>query len=308
MAKDAEAPSLKTSIGKTAYAYLNGDVVMEDDAVVSIRDRGFLYGDAIFETLRSYGGRPFMLRDHLERLTASAQALGIGTRYTIDELERAVIRLLEVNKLKDAYIRITLSRGEGGEGLTPSEFSSPTLLIVSRPFRLYPGELYENGMRLILSDYRRSTTNPVTQHKTANFLTAILARQEALKKGGQDALFLNTDGDVCEGTVWNIFMVEGLRVVTPPLSANLLPGIIRSLVLKICGETGIAAAEELFPASRLMEADEAFITNSLMEIMPVAAIDNRKIGAQVPGKITRDLMEAYKKLTQTVPLRGRAYH
>ncbi|MFQ5957673.1 MAG: aminotransferase class IV, partial [Candidatus Brocadiales bacterium] len=154
----------------------------------------------------------------------------------------------------------------------------------------------------IISDYRRSTSNPIARHKTANFLTGILARQEASRKDdNQDALFLNTDGDVCEGTVWNIFMVEGARVVTPSITANILPGITRKAVLNVCTEKGVATSEELFPADRLLEADEVFITSSLMEIMPVATIANHQIGTKIPGKITRRLMRAYTELTKAVP-------
>ncbi len=296
------SPSEPDSVA-TAYVYLNGNIITEDKATVSIRDRGFLYGDAIFETLRSYDGRPFMLDEHLERLAASADALGISTGQTLrtqEELRGAVARLLESNKLKNAYIRITLSRGAGGtggEGLLPAETSSPTLVIESRPFRPYPDESYKEGMRLIISGYRRSTTNPVMRHKTANFLPAILARREAAKRGGQDALFLNTEGNVCEGTVWNFFMVEAGSVITPPVTANLLPGITRKIVLRLCGEAGIAASEEVFGAERISRAGEAFITNSLMEIMPVASIDNDRIGTDVPGEITQRLMSAYKELT-----------
>jgi branched-chain amino acid aminotransferase len=284
------------------YVYLNGNVVVEEEAAVSIRDRGFLYGDAIFETLRSYDGRPFMLNEHLERLTASADALGFSTKHTLrtqEELRGAVTGLLESNKLRDAYIRITLSRGAGGLGLvpTPAETPCPTLVIETRPLRPYPENSYKQGVRLIISDYKRSTTNPAMRHKTANFLPAILARREAVKKGAQDALFLNTDGNVCEGTVWNFFMVEAGRVITPPVTANLLPGITRGIVLRLCGDAGIAASEEVFGAERISGADEAFITNSLMEIMPVASIDDHVIGADVPGEITRRLMDAYKELT-----------
>lgn len=271
--------------------------------MVSIRDRGFLYGDAIFETLRSYGGRPFMLKEHLERLMASAQTLNIHAERTIDEISQAVAHLLEINRLRDAYIRITLSRGEGGGALLPEDTLSSTLVIETRRFKPYPDRLYKKGIRLIVSDYRRSTTNPVTRHKTANFLAGIMARQEALRRDNQDAIFLNTNGEVCEGTVWNIFMVEGERVVTPSVSANILPGITRKTVLDICRGRGIEAAEELFPAERLLEADEVFITNSLMEIMPVAAIANHQIGTKVPGRITGYLMAAYRELTVSVPLR-----
>ncbi|MEE9514729.1 MAG: aminotransferase class IV, partial [Candidatus Brocadiales bacterium] len=160
-----------------------------------------------------------------------------------------------------------------------------------------PDALYENGMRLIISGYRRSTTNPAMRHKTANFLVPIMARQEASRKDAHDALFLNTEGDVCEGTVWNIFVIKGSRVITPPLEANLLPGITRETVLKICADTGIAASEGLFGAERLLAADEVFVTSSLMEVMPVASINDRCIGQKIPANITRRLMGEYKKLT-----------
>ncbi len=298
--KPAPSPSEPDSTAPV-YVYLNGNVVAEEEAAVSIRDRGFLYGDAIFETLRSYDGKPFMLKEHLERLAASADALGFSAKQTLrtqEELREAVMRLLESNKLGDAYIRITLSRGAGGQGLVPApaETPCPTLIIETRPLRPYPENSYKQGVRLIISDYRRSTTNPVMRHKTANFLPAILAKREAVKKDAQDALFLNTDGNVCEGTVWNFFMVEADRVITPPVTANLLPGITRGIVLKVCRDAGITASEADFAAERISRADEAFITNSLMEIMPVASIDDHVIGTDVPGEITRRLMSAYKRL------------
>ncbi|MCQ4574287.1 MAG: aminotransferase class IV [Candidatus Brocadiales bacterium] len=285
------------------YVYVNGDVVAEDEAAVSIRDRGFLYGDAVFETLRSYNGNPFLLKDHLERLLASADALGMQTERTVEEqLGRAVRRLLDLNKLKDAYIRITLTGGRGRDGkggLLPSGPQRPTVIIENRAFKPYSDELYTKGMRFIISDYRRSTSNPITYHKTANFLVAITARQEALKKNADDALLLNTNEEVCEGTVWNVFMVEGGGVITPSVETNLLPGITRKTVIEICGRMGIPAGEEAFPAERLLKADEVFVTNSLAEIMPVAAIDDCRIGGKIPGKLTRRLMDAYKELTLT---------
>ncbi len=298
---DIETKDTSHSSGNVtpAYVYVNGEVVTEGKATVPVKDRGFLYGDAIFETLRSYNGRPFLLGPHLERLSSSAHALGIPLEKTLDELTEVVLRLLETNGLKDAYIRITVSRGTGGDGLVPAEAPSPTLIIETRPFKPYPDALYENGMRLIISDYTRSTTNPALRHKTRNFLVPIMARQEASRKDAQDALFLNTEGDVCEGTVWNIFMVEGSSVITPSLKANLLPGITRETVLKICDDTGIAASEELFGVERLLAADEVFATNSLMEVMPVASIDGRLIGQKIPANITRRLMGEYKKLTLT---------
>ncbi len=280
------------------HVFFNGDMVLEEEALVSIRDRGFLYGDGIFETLRSYNGTPFLLGDHLQRLVSSAQALEIPLHYSLEELQTAVENLLRLNGLSDALIRITLSRGESPHyGLQPPEETQPTLIIQSHPFHPHPEESYTHGIRLVLSAHRRSTTCPLARHKTANFLSGIMARQEATRRGAQDALFLNTEGQVCEATVSNIFMVESGRVVTPSLQANILPGITRKKVLEICQAEGIPASEELFGMERLLRADEVFLTNSLIEIMPVAYIEDKGISRTIPGKITRRLMEAYKKLT-----------
>jgi branched-chain amino acid aminotransferase len=284
------------------YVFFNGDIVLEEEALVSVRDRGFLYGDGLFETLRSYNGRPFLLEDHLERLASSAKALDIPLNRSPEELRQAVEDLLKRNKLKEAYIRITLSRGESWHyGLEPHEPLQPTLVIETRPFKPHPEESYKQGMSLIVSDYRRSTTCPLGRHKTSNFLLGILAKQEAKRKGAQDALLLNTDGDVCEATVSNIFMVEGGKVVTPSLKANILLGITRKTVLALCKQEKIPISSELFKTERLLKADEAFLTNSLVEIMPVATIENSAIGKSVPGKTTKRIMEAYKRLTQMRP-------
>ncbi|MDI6760508.1 MAG: aminodeoxychorismate lyase [Candidatus Brocadiaceae bacterium] len=294
----AESPGAPDKRAASLHVFFNGDMVLEEEALVSVRDRGFLYGDGVFETLRSYNGRPFLIEDHLQRLASSAQALGIPLRYGLEELQSAVENLLRLNRLTDALIRLTLSRGESPHyGLQPPELPQPTLIIQTHPFHPHPEESYRQGVRLAISAYRRSTTCPLARHKTANFLTGIMARQEAARRKVQDALFLNTEGQVCEATVSSIFLVESGRVVTPSLQANILPGITRKKVLEICRGEGITASEELFGTERLFRADEVFLTNSLMEIMPVSCIEDKGIGKTVPGKITRRLMEAYKGLT-----------
>jgi branched-chain amino acid aminotransferase len=284
------------------HVFFNGDVVLEEEALVSVRDRGFLYGDGIFETLRSYKGIPFLLEDHLKRLASSSQALDIPLPYGLEDIQTAVQNLLGLNKLTNALIRITLSRGESPHyGLQPPESTSdvqPTLIIQTHPFHPHPEEAYKQGMRLIISAYRRSTTCPLARHKTANFLTGIMARQEAARRGAQEALFLNTEGQVCEATTSNIFLVESGRVVTPSLQANLLPGITRRKVLELSQAEGLPASEDLFGTERLLKADEAFLTNSLMELMPISVIEEKSISRTTPGKITRRLMEAYKRLTE----------
>lgn len=296
-----ESPGAPDKRAASLHVFFNGDMVLEEEALVSVRDRGFLYGDGVFETLRSYNGRPFLIEDHLQRLASSAQALGIPLRYGLEGLRSAVENLLRLNRLTDALIRVTLSRGESPHyGLQPPESASggqPTLIIQTHPFHPHPEESYRQGVRLAISAYRRSTTCPLARHKTANFLAGIMARQEAAKRGVQDALFLNTEGQVCEATVSNIFIVESGRVVTPSLQANILPGITRKKVLEICQGKGITASEELFGAERLLQADEVFLTNSLMEIMPVSHIENKRVCKAIPGEITNRLMEAYKRLT-----------
>lgn len=251
------------------YIFLNGKIISETEGYISSKDRGFLYGDGIFETLRSYNGRPFKLTEHLERLHSSSEGLKIPLKYTIEELSKSVKELLETNNIPDAYIRITLSRGTGNNGLAINGNSNPTLLIQARPFKPYKRELYEKGMALIISKARRSTSCPISCHKTANLLTGILLKEETKEKSANEAIVLNTDGHVAECIVSNIFIAYNKNVITPSLGTNILPGITRRTVLDICKDSGIFAGEESFRIETLMNADEVLLTNSLMEIMPV---------------------------------------
>jgi branched-chain amino acid aminotransferase len=276
--------------------FLNGRIIPATEGSISTGNRGFLYGDAIFETLSSYNGEPFKLAEHLERMRCSAEKLKISFEYTNAEISETITKLLEKNSLQDAYIRITLSRGEGGSGLQMSDGLRSTILIQVKPFTPYERRLYEKGMSLSVSVHRRSTTNPICRHKTTNLLTSILLKEEAMDKSAHDSIVLNTDGYVAECIVSNIFMVSKGNVITPPLDTNILPGITRKTVLEICQNSGTPAREECFKIETLIKADEVFITNSLMEIMPVSRIDDNKIGKVTPGKITQQLMSAYKGL------------
>ena len=261
-----------------------------------MKDRGFLYGDGIFETLRSYNGTPFKLTEHLERLRSSAKKLKIPLEYTIDELSNYIDGLIAINDDPDVYIRITLSRGPGNSGLAINKGPKPTLLIQTKPFTPYQEELYEKGMDLIISNVRRSTSCPISCHKTINLLTSILLKEETRKKSASEAIILNTDGYVAECVISNIFIVKDKNVITPPLDTNILPGITRRTVLDICRNKGITAKEERFKIEALTSADEIFITNSLMEIMPVRKAED-KIIKSVPGEITSQISDAYKSLT-----------
>jgi branched-chain amino acid aminotransferase len=278
------------------FISLNGKIIPDTERCISSGDRGFLYGDGIFETLRTYNEEPFKLAEHLERMRCSAEKLRISFEYTNAEISENITKLLEKNGVQDAYIRITLSRGEGGSGLQMSDGLSPTILIQVKSFTPYEKKLYEEGMSLIVSRHRRSTTSPICRHKTTNLLTSILLKEEAKDKSANEAIVINTDGDVAECVVSNIFMVNNGSVVTPSLDTNILPGITRRTVLDICQDSGISASEERFKIETLIKADEIFITNSLMEIMPVSRVEDNKIGKVTPGKITQQLMSAYKSL------------
>ena len=280
------------------FIFLNGKIISNTDGNISSGDRGFLYGDGIYETLRSYNGKPFKLAEHLERMRHSAKQLKISFGYTNADIGETVNDLIEKNRSQDAYIRITLSRGTGGSRLQMDDSLDPTVIIQAKPFTPYEKELYEEGMSLVVSDCRRSTSCPISRHKSINLLKSILLKEEAKKRSAHETIVLNTDGYVAECVVSNIFFVNNGSIVTSSLDTNILPGITRRTVLDICTDSSIPASEKLFKAEALLNADEVFITNSLMEIMPVSKIENYKIGDAIPGKITQQLMSAYKHLIQ----------
>lgn len=281
------------------YIFLNDSIISEKDGYISTKERGFLYGDGIFETLRSYSGNPFKLTEHLNRLRSSAQKLKIPFVFTDEYFRNALQILMRKNRITDTYIRITLSRGSGSQGLVVPGNSEPTLLIVVKPLTPYPKELYEKGMSIIVSKTKRSTSCPISCHKTTNLLTTILIKEEVKNRSADDALLLNTNSEVIECTVSNIFMVKDKSVITPPLDTNILPGITRKTVLKICKSMNIHAKEERFGVEALLNADEVFMTNSLMEIMPISKVENNEIGKSVPGGMTTTLLNAYKALTMS---------
>lgn len=280
----------------TKFIFLNGKIIPETNGNISSGDRGFLYGDGIYETLRSYNGKPFKLAEHLERMRHSAKQLRLSFEYTNEDIGEWVDELIKKNYNKDAYIRITLSRGRGGGRLQMDDNIDPTILIQVKPFIPYESKLYGKGMSLIVSNYRRSTSCPIAIHKSINLLKSILLKEEANKKAAHETIILNTDGYVAECVVSNIFFVNNGSVITPSLDTNILPGITRRTVLDICKDSSIPAGEEFFNVETLLNADEVFITNSLMEIMPVSRINDYKIGKAIQGRITHQLISAYKRL------------
>lgn len=281
------------------FIFLNGKIVEGTDSHLSAIDRGFLYGDGLFETIRTYNRKPFRLEDHVVRLSNSARFLEIPFDYTVQQISEMLEELLIRNDLNDAYVRITLSRGAGVNGFFPADKSAPTFIVYTKPLVSYPSSLYETGMSLITSSIRRSTTCPISKHKTLNFLTNYIIKKEATEHAAHDAVILNTNDYVTECTVSNIFIVEGRTVLTPPVNACILPGITRKVVLELCKAKDISASEELFNLKKILGADEVFITNSIVEIMPVSRIDGKPIGEGIPGTITKLLQDEYKALARS---------
>ena len=277
--------------------YLNGSLMPRSQARISALDYGFLYGFGLFETMRAYGGRVFRLDRHLSRLARSAEVLGMPIE--VLELEGAVMDTLHANKLGDARIRITISIGEGGMVPDPSTCQKPTVLILAADYQPYPEQVYEKGFRAVVSSIRRNSQSPLSRLKSANYLESMLARQEARAAGVDEALCLNDKGLVAEGSMSNIFVVADGTLKTPGQESGILPGITREAVLELALQLGINTLEHDILLDELFQAQEAFLTNSLIEVMPLTELDGKPIGSGKPGALTKRLMAAYKKLVLT---------
>jgi branched-chain amino acid aminotransferase len=275
------------------YLWFNGKVVVEDEALLAL-ERGYLYGDGLFETLRVYGGRPFLFEEHVARLTAGAEVLGLPGIPAPAQLRKAAEETIAANDLREGSLRLTVVRGRGS-GLCPVDSGPPVVLVTVRPGKPYPEELYTRGFRAVLVSFPRNERSPVVYLKSLNFLENILGRKEAVAKGADEGLFVNTSGRLCEGTVSNLFLVTGETIVTPDVASGLLPGITRNLVLRSARNAGFAVAERPVEPAELFAAGEAFLTNSLLEVMPLVAVDGRPVGNGRPGYVTQTLRELYRK-------------
>jgi len=280
--------------------YMNGKLVRRKDARVSVFDHGVLYGDGVFEGIRSYNRLVFKLKEHIDRLYESAGAIKLKIPLAKTNMIKAVIATLRANRLNDAYIRLVVTRGEGDLGLDPKKCDGlPTIFIIADKIKLYPEKFYKQGLEIIVASTRRNVCEALSPEiKSLNYLNNILAKMEATKAGVEEAIMLNYDGHVAECTGDNIFIAKGGRLFTPPVTAGILKGITRQSVLDIAGRSGIAASENILTTRDLFGADECFLTGTAAEIVPVAKIDNKVIGKGKPGEITFKLREEFGKLTQ----------
>jgi branched-chain amino acid aminotransferase len=278
------------------WIYLNDRFVREDEALVSVFDHGFLYGDGVYETIRSYKDRIFMRDQHLARLRRSAEAIGLALPQLDwpSLLHDAMTRNGAGNDHSDAYIRITISRGRGEIGLDPALCPSPTVVIMVHPLKPPPRERYQTGVSLIVANTRRNLPAALDpQIKATNFLNNIQAKREAIAAGAFDSVLLNWEGHVTECTVSNLFFVKSGRVCTPALSCGILDGITRGVLLTLAREAGIPVQEGHFTADMLGEADECFLSNTTMEVMPATRLNGRPIAGGTPGPLTGRLHQIF---------------
>jgi len=288
----AEARSSAAQAGAPAGAvWVNGALVPPGEPVLAADDRGFTLGDGLFETMRAYGGRVFRLQAHLERLRASADRLGIPVP---PDLEDAVRATLAASGLDSAAVRLTVSRGPGGEGLALPEPARPTIVITARPYA--PAERwYTTGLRAVFARGRLNEHALTAGMKRLGYLDQVAAQAEARAVGADEALFIDTAGHLAEGAASNVFLVINGALWTPPLSCGVLPGITRGVVIKLAAAAGIPVREEPVPPGALHGADEAFLTSSLRELVPVTAIGDCPIGRGRPGPLTLRLLDLYRE-------------
>lgn len=277
--------------------YLNGAIKPRAQATISVMDYGFLFGYGLFETMRAYSGKVFRLKEHMDRLGASASRLGISIDRPL--LERGVYDILDANRLTSARVRLVATIGEGSLTPNPSTCSSPTTIIMSAEYHPYDSETYANGWNVSISRIRRNSGSPLPGMKSSNFLESILAKQEARAAGADDTLMVNDKGFLAEASSSNVFVLSHGMLKTPRLGDGLLPGVTRQLVLQIASNLGVPATEADILPGELGQATEVFLTNSMIEIMPVAKVAGERVGDGRPGAVTVRLMSAYMQQVRT---------
>lgn len=291
------------------WIYLNNRFVQEQDAVISVFDHGFLYGDGVYETIRSYGPCLFMRDQHLSRLFRSAEAIGLTIPIPLKEWADILHEAMARNKVgtdqQDAYLRITVSRGAGDIGLNPALCPSPTVVVMAKPLVSPASDLYDNGVKIIVASTRRNLPSALSpQIKATNFLNNILAKREAIAAGAFDSVLLNWEHHLTECTISNLFFVTDGRLRTPALECGLLDGVTRGIVIRLAEELRIRVEEGHFTVDQLYQADECFLTNTSMEIMPVSMVDRRRVARGRPGPVTLKLrarfMEARERFCEPI--------
>jgi branched-chain amino acid aminotransferase len=276
--------------------WLNGQLVDEEDARVSVWDHGFLYGDGVFEGIRAYNGRVFKLTEHIDRLYASARAIYLEIPLSWDGVRDAILETLRANKMHESYIRVVCSRGKGDLGIDPNNCSDPTFVVIAAPLKLYPQELYDTGLEVITVATRRNPPHCIDPRiKSLNYLNNILAKVEVIRQGLKEGIMLTTDGFVAEATADNVFVIKDGNVLTPPSHLGALCGITRATVMELASDLGYRVEEAPLTQYDLYNCDECFLTGTGAEVISVVKIDGRTIGDGKPGPHTNKLLKAFRE-------------
>lgn len=276
--------------------WIDGKLVDKENATVSVYDHGLLYGDGVFEGIRSYGGKIFENAQHLRRLFDSAKAIKLAVPYTPQQIEEQMIATMKANNLSDCYFRVVFTRGPGDLGIDPKKSKHPTIIIIADQVGVYPKEFYENGISMISSSYVRQHPNACSPRvKSLNYLNNIVGKMEANDAGVQDAVMYNHEGNVSEATAANIFVVREGVVATPTTACGILEGVTRNTIIKLAAKLGIPLQEKRLQRIDLYIADEMFVTGTGAEVVPVAKVDGNIIGSGKCGPITKRLMDAFHR-------------
>lgn len=279
--------------------YLDGEFVPKERAKISVFDHGLLYGDGVFEGIRAYYGRVFKLAEHLDRLYESAMPLDLKIPINKDEMQEVVLETCRRNNLRDGYIRLVVTRGVGDLGLDPRKCPKASIFCIAASIQLYPEEFYEKGLEVVTVSTRRNlpvACNP--RVKSLNYLNNIYARMEATLAGVPEAIMLNSEGYVAEATGDNIFIVKKGAIMTPPAFLGILEGITRNTVMDLARQKGMPVEEKVFTLYDVYTADECFLTGTAAEVIPTVKVDGRIIGDGRPGRVTNELIAAFRELTR----------
>ncbi|AOC55921.1 MULTISPECIES: branched-chain-amino-acid transaminase [Bacillus] len=281
---------------KEQWIFLNDELVKKEDAKISVYDHGFLYGDGVFEGIRVYNGNIFRMKEHLDRLYDSARSIMLNIPYSLEELTEKMIHTVERNGLKDAYIRLVVSRGAGDLGLDPNNCGRANTVIIVEPLAIFPKHLYETGIDIVTVPTRRNRPDVLSPKvKSLNYLNNILVRIEAHMAGVSEALMLNDQGYVAEGSADNVFIYKKGKLYTPPGYIGALEGITRNAIMEIAEDLGYEVKEEPFTRHDVYTAEEVFLTGTAAEVIAVVKVDGRTIGEGKPGVHTNKLLEQFRK-------------
>jgi branched-chain amino acid aminotransferase len=298
--------------GVAATINVNGRVSDQKDAVVSVFDHGFLYGEGVYETLRTYNGRPFLLDRHLDRLRTSADMLALRVPLTDAEIERRFLDTMKAAHLggdadHEAYIRILVTRGVGELTYDPAACPDPTVVVIVKPHADPPASVFSQGVTVSLVPIVRNHPHSVSPLiKSNNLLNNALAMQHAFRQGAFEGIMRNYRGELAECTQSNLFIVKGGAALTPPVDAGLLPGITRAYLFEVGAEAGIPVREQVLRDADLFGADECFLTSTTREVVPIVKVDDRAIGTGVPGPVAKALLEGFRRKARALTARAPA--